>query len=238
MSERNIGDNEESVSANAKTQDETRCKVPLTLHIQSAFNRMGHLAGDAVNAYKRLFNVSPGDAKGLYLKKAQAADLRGDAGKCVEYAAKAAELAKDDPQVLYELGVAYEKNADPKAALEAYDQALKAAPRHAKAHYRSGIVQMGLRQYKAALKSLEAARQIEPDSAEVNYRLGLAHDRLSDYEKALKFFARAVEINPKFLVAHKNMALACESLGRHEEGLACLKRALEIEEEVTPGRRR
>lgn len=222
-----LSDNEEQEARQGKRPAE---KVPLGFYLQWPVIQLGRSVGEIVDSYKKIFKVAPTDLKSMYLKRSRAADRGGNMRKSVHFMELAASLEPKDVDTLYQLGLAYEKNRDFKAAMQTYQKVLETKPDHAKAHYRTGLLCLRMRDFTEGIKALEAASKIEPGSAELNFRLGQAYDRMGDYNKAISCFSEAVKIKPDFLNAYKNMALTYESMGRHKESVDCLKRALELEE--------
>jgi tetratricopeptide (TPR) repeat protein len=205
-------------------------KIPLSFHLQWPIIQIGNALSGMVSGYKRLFKMSPSDLKAMYLKQAKAMNDKGDTQRCVDFLENVYRIDAKDAAVIYKLGLAYEKNKQPEAALKAYQRVNVLDPRHARALYRRAILSIRRQDYENALESLEKAIEIKPDSAELFFRLGQVNDRIKAYDKAIEQFNRAVELNPEFLAAYKNMALTYDSLGNHKGSLNCLKRALEIEE--------
>ena len=218
-----------------QTQDmgrdrEAEDKIPLSFSLQWPIMKINQAITDVVEGYKRMFKIGPSDLKGLYLKRYETADRKGEIWKCIRWMEKVTSLDPQDPDGFYLLGIAYEKHKDAEAAIQAYTKATEIKPDHAKAYYRTGILHLLKRDFKNAVKLFEKAMKFEPHSAELNFRIGVAYDRLQDHEKALSHFSEAVKIQPDFLKVYKNMALTYDSMEKHKEALDCLKRALEIEE--------
>nr|AET24906.1 magnetosome protein [Desulfamplus magnetovallimortis BW-1] len=223
-------DGVESSEPAAKSKRPSKETIPLSFHIQWPLMQIGNALSGMVNGYKRLFKMSDSDLKAMYLKQAKSMNQKGDTKKCVEFLENVVRIDNRDADIIYRLGVAYEKNGQPDSAIKAYKKVISLAPDNAKAHYRKAVLLIKKQDYENALTDLEEAIQEKPDSAELNFRLGQVNDRLKNYDKAIEYFTRAVELNPQFLAAFKNMALTYDSLNDHEGSLKCLKRALEIEE--------
>nr|WCC90956.1 magnetosome protein MamA-greigite [Desulfobacteraceae bacterium] len=204
--------------------------IPVSVYIQWPLIKVGRGIKNMVNGYKKLFHVEPDDLKAIYLKKARAADLRGDTPKCVRFMETLTSKYPNDADLLYQLGIAYEKNCQYTTASEAYQKVTTLQPSFTKAHYRIGILSIRERNFENAVRSLTEAIHLEPESAEINFRLGQVHDRLKDYEKAIVYFTKAVTLNPKFIQSFKHMALTYDSMDNHKKALECLKRVLELEE--------
>ena len=205
-------------------------KIPLSFYIQWPIIQLGNAVSGMVNGYKRLFKMAPTDLKTMYLKQARIMNQKGDTQKCVSFLEKIVRMDNKDPEIIYKLGVAYEKNKQLEPAIKAYQKVISLKPDYVKAHYRKALLLIRKQDYENALTFLEKAVEIKPDSAELYFRLGQASDRLKEYKKAIDYFNKAVEINPDFLAAYKNMALTYDSMDDHKGSLKCLKRALEIEE--------
>ena len=225
-----MSENSENQPQDIEEEPQPAEKIPLSFSIRWPIMQLGRAVADLVDGYKKMFKVGPTDLKSMYLKRFEAADARGETWKCIRWMERVTSLDPEDPDAFYQLGIAYEKNKDFEAAIQAYKRVIKLKSDHAKAHYRTGMLYLAKQEYKTAVEQLKKALRIEPDSAEVNFRLGVAHDRLQEYEKAISFFSKAVEINPNFLRVYKNMALTYDSMGKHKEAMECLKRALELEE--------
>ncbi len=213
-----------------REEREAEEKIPLSFSLQWPIMKLNQAVGDVVDGYKRMFKIAPSDLKGLYLKRYQTADRRGETWKCIRWMEKVTSLDPKDPDGFYLLGIAYEKNKDLEAAIQAYKQVIEVKPDHVKAYYRTGLLYLGRRDFKKAVELFEKAMEFEPASAELNFRLGVAYDRLQKHEKAISHFSEAVKIQPDFLKVYKNMALTYDSMGKHKEALEALKRALELEE--------
>lgn len=76
---------------------------------------------------------------------------------------RAATLEPNQSATYYELGLFYEDRAQPQEAVSAYEQALKAEPANAKAHYRLGQLYSHLGRKEAARLHLAAYRRLHPN---------------------------------------------------------------------------
>jgi len=209
---------------------QTKEKIPLSFHIQGPVIKLSKALSGMANGYKRLFNMAPTDLKAMYLKQARTMNRKGDTQKCIGFLENIVRIDNRDIEILYKLGVAYEKNKQIEPALKAYQRVISLKPDYAKAHYRKALLLIRKQDYKDALTALEKAVEIKSDSAELYFRLGQVNDRLKEFQKAIDYFNKAVKINPDFLAVYKNMALTYDSMDDHKKSLKCLKRALEIED--------
>ncbi|KPA17996.1 magnetosome protein MamA, greigite-specific [Candidatus Magnetomorum sp. HK-1] len=222
--------NELNDSLNTSVKQPYPDDIPLSLYLQWPFIKIGRSVKSMVNGYKKLFMLEGEDLKTMYLKKARAADLRGETTKCIKFMQVLTSKYPDDSDIFYQLGIAYEKAGQFGAARQAYIQTAEINPESVKAHYRTGIIYIREREFENAIAALNQALQLEPQSAEIQFRLGQAYDRIKDYEKAIAYFKKAVALNPNLIQAYKNMALTYDSMDDHKKALDCLKRVLELEE--------
>jgi len=208
-------------------------EIPLSVYLQWPFIKVGRSVKSMVNGYKRLFMLEGEDLKTMYLKKARAADLRGETTRCIKFMQILSSKYPNDEDIHYQLGLAFEKAGQFGAARQVYVKTTQINPKSVKAHYRTGIIFIREREFEKAIAALNQARQLDPLSAEIQFRLGQAYDRVKNYDKAISHFEQAVKLEPSFIQAYKNMALTYDSMDDHKKALECLKRVLELEEAVT-----
>ena len=222
--------NEPNESLNTSAKHAIPDDIPLSLYLQWPFIKLGRSVKSMVSGYKKLFMLEGEDLKTMYLKKAKAADIRGEITKCIKFMQILTAKYPDDANLFYQLGIAYEKAGQFGAARQAYVKTVEVNPDSVKAHYRTGIIFIREREFENAIAALNQAYKLEPQSAEIQFRLGQAYDRVKDYEKAISYFKKAVTLNPNLIQAYKNMALTYDSMDDHKKALDCLKRVLELEE--------
>jgi tetratricopeptide (TPR) repeat protein len=93
-----------------------------------------------------------------------------------------------------------------KAAIEAYQQALKLDSGNASLHYNLGFALAGTGQPERARLELLKAIQIDPNIAPAHYRLGLLYQGSGQIAMAEKAFKTAIAIDPQFVEAERNLA--------------------------------
>ena len=89
------------------------------------------------------------------------------------------ELAPDDPNAHYKLGLVYEFQKDYTAATAEYKEAVNLKPDHAKALNAMGRVQMKDGRIAEAKESLEAARKADPELEEAAVLLSNIRDEFT-----------------------------------------------------------
>ena len=111
-----------------------------------------------------------------------------------------ARLSPKDPQVYVDLGRAYEKNEEPKKAMESYQQAADLDPQYATAFLRVGSLYARQLDQAGATAAFDKAETIYQASgnfeglAEVSYQRGFLFDQISRLADARKHLQRALEL--------------------------------------------
>jgi Flp pilus assembly protein TadD len=137
--------------------------------------------------------------------------------EAVQLFQKALDLAPDDVESWYYLGLAHQSLAQNDSALSCYQEALRRSPRDSYVHFQLGILYLtrGLR--KQALDHLQIAKETRPNAPEVHQRLTQAYLASGEFAAALESARRAVELSPNDRQAHYQLALALARLGKTEE---------------------
>jgi tetratricopeptide (TPR) repeat protein len=138
-------------------------------------------------------------------------------GEAVQYFSKALDLAPDDAESWYYLGLAQHSLAHSEEALRCYDEALKRAPGHFYAQLQIGILLLTQGQRQQALQHLQAAQVVRPQDAEVYQRLSEAYLGNGDLQQALESARRAVELMPSDRQTHYHLGLVLARLGKSDE---------------------
>ena len=111
----------------------------------------------AVFVYEQVLKLAPDNAIALnnlaYLKAEKGIDL----DSALALAQKAAQAAKNSPEIEDTLGWAYLKKNQPDQAIEAFRTALQAAPNNPKFHYHLGLALLPIGERDAAIQELRTA---------------------------------------------------------------------------------
>lgn len=175
--------------------------------------------GQALEAARAAMQLASGDPQVRLTYARAALHGRDEAAK-----AEAAGILADRPD-------AQEMRPDDWVALAAfqtgrrqYEQAstsiqrsLALDPRHARAHFQQGVVELSRGRPDAAARSLRTAIEIDPEVAGYHLNLGIAQYQRQELEEAIPAFRRALELRADLTVARLLLAQALALTGAIEE---------------------
>ncbi len=121
-------------------------------------------------------------------------------------ARRASELAPNDPEAHYNLGLALadqERFAD---AIASYRRAIELDPRHGRAHNNLGSALEKLEDRAAAADAYRAAIAIDDAHMEAHNNLGSVLGWMGDVDGARRCYERALEIDPNSVSSHFNLS--------------------------------
>jgi choline-sulfatase len=105
-----------------------------------------------------------------------------------------------------------ESNANPAAAVTAFEKTIAIQPNFAFAHRDLGMLQFKQKNYEEAAKRLREAARLGVSDPELWNFLGIAYSRMNQLKEAIQSYRRALELNPKLAEAHLNLGFAYQRL--------------------------
>ena len=117
--------------------------------------------------------------------------------------------------------------------MAAFTEAVRLAPKSARARRNRGRVLLELLQYEDAAKELEAARSLDAGDLEALHLLALAEKALGHTSRTAELARELVARDPQSADAHFLMGQSLLYEGRNDEGITHLKQAVAIDEEYT-----
>lgn len=118
----------------------------------------------------------------------------------------------------FELAMALDVSEETVAeAVNAYRQAIKAAPEWIEAHINLGTALFHLGKLQESREAFRTAVGIDRSHALAHFNLGCMCDRLGDADQAIREFQTALECAPEMAEAHLNLALVYEKTNRKGE---------------------
>lgn len=129
------------------------------------------------------------------------------------------QLAPNDAQAHYNLGITLKKLGELSEAEACYKQAIALKQDHAEAFYNLGITLKELGRLDEATSSYQQAIVLKPSHAEAHNNLGNIFDELGRLDKAEACFKQAIALKPDYAEAHHNLSFILLNSGRLKEGL-------------------
>jgi tetratricopeptide (TPR) repeat protein len=173
--------------------------------------------------------VDPGAQE--YFDAGVAASRDGNFQKAVEAFAKVNEMAPDRPEVLYNLGFAYEGLEQMDAAVEQYERALELRPEYYDPLIALAAIHTARKEWSEAANRYERAIALRPQEIAVLYNYGAVSMNAGDMEKAVSAFEKVLAIEPDRGEAHYQLGMIAVSQQRNEDALRHLEKYLELEPE-------
>lgn len=134
----------------------------------------------------------------------------------------AVEQAPADAERRAELGLAYEINGLPAAALTCFQQASSLQPNSARLQYFIAVSQGNLGELESAVETIRSVLQKEDRYVPAHLYLGRWLLDLGRYEEAENWYQRALALAPKSRPASIGLARVALKLDRSDEAIAIL----------------
>lgn len=170
---------------------------------------------EAEKALKQSLEVEPSPPAFRLLGLIRLDQNWGD--EAVQLFNKALNLAPDDVESWYYLGLAQQSLAHSEEALRCYEEALKRAPGDFYTQLQIGTLLLTRGRLQQALEHLRAAQGIRPQNPHVYELLSETYLRSGDLEQALESARRAVNLKPDNRQAHYQSGLVLARLGKKDE---------------------
>ena len=120
----------------------------------------------------------------------------------------------EDPEVFYNMGIAYKVKGEIDKAAAEYERALELAPKYAEALNNLGNIRKDQKQYDEAIRCLELSIEVFPDNPNTYNNLGTVFAMKGNVNKAAVYFTKAVRLQPSYIDARQNLGLAYQQQGR------------------------
>jgi tetratricopeptide (TPR) repeat protein len=125
---------------------------------------------------------------------------------------------KASAQDCFDRGVQLEE-ADPRAALQAYAEAIALDPKHVDAHLNRGWLLHEAGRFEEAERAYRGSIGACGDEPLLLYNLGVLLVDMARKKEALEVYESALRANPGFADCHYNLALLCEELDMPREAI-------------------
>lgn len=147
----------------------------------------------------------------------------------IEVLAEGLKENKDDPAILYQLGIVYDKAGNPSKMEETMRRTIEVDPSHFDAMNYLGYTwaENGIR-LDEALELVERALSLKPDAAYIIDSLGWIYFRMGRYEEALSKLLEAYEFMSNDMTVLDHLGDVYNSLGNFRKAAEFWTMALEI----------
>ena len=164
---------------------------------------------------------------------------RGRVQKSKGYFEKAYDLAKDDPNLLFYLGVVTEYVGEERygegfpsdLCIQYYQRALELDSAFIEARSNLGNIYARLGRWEDAKREFEQASLTAADSAYAHYNLGYIYDELGLRRRSVNAYKKAINLDPNFVDAYFNLGFVYSELKLMKEALRQYEKVLSIDRE-------
>lgn len=136
---------------------------------------------------------------------------------------------KDNPEILYYLGLSYIHIESPEEAIVHLKHAEQIHGEDPDIVSEIGSCLLTMEKYPEAITYLRKAIQLLPDGVTNYYRLGTAHEKSGQLQKAIDMYRKSIDIDPKDPIYYHALGFVFETMGKHNDAIACFRKAMELE---------
>jgi Tfp pilus assembly protein PilF/peroxiredoxin len=141
-------------------------------------------------------------------------------------------VARPPGRNFFQFGVYFSEQGYDRAAISAFEAAVRLSPGLSKAHYNLGTLHMREGDLQAARTALDDALRVKPDFPEALNNLGSLLAQQGDRAGAISRFEAALKSRPEFPEALNNLGFAHLQDGREAEAEPLIRRALELDPDL------
>ena len=140
--------------------------------------------------------------------------------------------AEGDPDVFFNMGIAYKAKGDLDKASAEYKRALELAPEYSEAHNNLGNLLKDQKKFAEAILHFESSIKIFPDNPNTHNNLGTVYAMRGEVNKAAVYFAKAIRLQPSYIDARQNLGLAYIQQGRLDAAEREFSEALQMTKSI------
>lgn len=129
------------------------------------------------------------------------------------------ETRSEDPEVCFQLGVAYHEAEKPDSALRYYRRAVELSPGLSKAYVNMGVLFDGRNDRREAIRMFERAAEVDPDDLLAHAHLAYSLFGAGEYEAADAHISKALAIDSLDPQPHFYLAIFFWESGMFKESL-------------------
>jgi protein O-GlcNAc transferase len=188
--------------------------------------RSGGKVERAIGCYRRAVSIAP-DLRVAQVNLRKTLEERSTrSGSPASGAIAAAEGAKADAELNFNLGNDYKDQKQLDQAIASYEKAVATAPDFPAAHTNLGSALLQLGKRHEATLCFRRALALEPELPEAHYNLGVASLQAGDLASAKSALRKYLESQPGDRAALLKLGEACSRSNELDEAADCLKQVL------------
>ena len=161
-----------------------------------------------------------------------AGDLAGDLGEfdvAVNYFRRVIEIAPNDGETFFKIGMAFQLKGDNAKAAESFRRSADILPREPLIHKYLGITLHALGDAAAAEVSFRAVQELLPNDPEAHKNVGVALNAIGKRQEAVKSFEKALALKPDYPEALNDLGLALKESGAGADAIDKYLKALALD---------
>ena len=180
--------------------------------------------------FSRLVELSPSDPLAVFSLSylGQIAFSKNQPERAIEYYKRATALAPDQARNHYNLGVVYLQMGNQKAALQSFDQAVRAGGSDADVFQNLAIAYQKLNEPDLAVKALQRSLLLDSNNLRSLFQLAELYEKQKDLLHAAETYRRIVNITPgdtNTKEALVKLGQMYRSMERYQDSIDVLSRA-------------
>ena len=130
---------------------------------------------------------------------------------------KVLEMAPENPDALYFLGIVYCELENFEAGIKLITKAIEILPDYYLYHINLGHIFYKQEQFQNAIHHFQKSLELEKDNADIFYHIATCYVKLKDYPSAINYYNSAIQINPFMYQAHLDLGVVLQETGKLED---------------------
>lgn len=146
----------------------------------------------------------------------------------------AKKLNPKDPKILVAIGQIYFRQKDYRAAIKAFEKALKLNKNYVVAYSNLGYTYMALKEWNNAIQNFRMILNY-PNLTAPHYvynAIGWAYYEKNEFKKSIEELKKAVELKNNYAIAHYNLGLSLLGLENFDNAFVEFKNAVKFQPEL------
>jgi predicted O-linked N-acetylglucosamine transferase (SPINDLY family)/glycosyltransferase involved in cell wall biosynthesis/SAM-dependent methyltransferase len=201
-----------------------------TMLLLGSFFQEGGDPGAAMAAFSSITKKFPGNGKS-WLEWGKTLLLLGKPGEAVEKMRKAVACQPDDPDALFNLGFALQRNIQRTESLQVYLDAERSGCDTGDLHTNIGVILKDQERYMEAAQRFHKGFERNPESHAAMNNLGAVCINMGLTTEAIECFQHALRLNPTMSAPHSNLGHMLKISGKASEGMDYYLKGLKLDPE-------